>query len=152
MHVEESRGIGGALLARVESRRRLHEASRRGLEAGGNVLFGYYTYPGARLDVGDFCRHVVASPQLGEELRNAAQTLGEVLASATLAHSAKSDTDISTGLTLNLPLYREQEQASLEQVELWKATGWDKVIARFQVEDSDKCKPPSFSQLLARGL
>lgn len=111
--------------------------------SAGNVLMGYYTYPGDRVDVGDFCRLIADASDLPQGLKTAARALRESLASATLAHSNKG-ADNSTGLTLALPLYRTEAKAAPEEVALWQATGWDRVIERFQVQDAEKCRPPAF--------
>lgn len=129
----------------------LYEATRRGLDGAGNALFGYYSYPGFRLDLGDFCRQILARDSLSEALKAAAAATADATRGATLAHSAKDGEAASTGFTLALPLYRATEELELEEVAFWKATGWDKVIETFSRHDSRKAQGPSLTDLL-RGL
>ena len=130
----------------------LHEASRRGLEGTGNIMMGWFTYPGQRVDLGDFCGNLAATESVSEDLRKAATETREALSTATLAHSSRDASDQATGLTLSLPLYRAESGAQPEDVALWKATGWDKVIAKFQVQDAKKAGAPDIGTLMRNSL
>lgn len=130
----------------------LHEASRRGLDGTGNALFGYYSYPGFRVDLGDFCRQIGERKDVSEELRAAARSTAEGADRATLAHSAKDSESASTGFTLALPLYRKEKEFQPEEVAFWKETGWDKVIETFSVQNKKKAEGPTFEELLKRPL
>ena len=136
----------------VSQVRQLHESSRRGLDGAGNALFGYYSYPGFRVDLGDFCRQILAREDASDELKVAATSTAGAMAKATLAHSAKESEAASTGFTLALPLYRSTEEYKPEEVAFWKATGWDKVIEKFSAHDPKKAQGPSLEELLRRPL
>lgn len=144
------KSLSGHLLeVDAETVERVYEESRRGLQGAGHVLMGYYMYPGERVDVGSFCRHLLDEPGLSDELKAAAGGLLAAVGSATIAHSAKTE-DGSTGLTLGLALYRDKVEASPEEVALWSETGWDKVIDRFQTHNKKKAQAPDILSLMKK--
>ncbi len=138
---------GHLLEVDTETIERVYEESRRGLQGAGHVLMGYFMYPGERVDVGSFCRQLMEEPGLSEELKASAGGLLEAVGNATIAHSSKAE-DGSTGMTMGLTLYRDKVEASPEEVALWKETGWDKVIERFQTHNPKKAQAPDILTLM----
>ena len=139
----------GLLSLQPEQFQTLHERNRRGLEARGNLLMGWMTFPGGRLDLGDLCHDVLDSDFADECLKDSARKLGGVLGAATLGH-AGSKNDGSTGFTISLPLYTDG--APQEPDPLWTRTGWDKVMERFQKVDQEKAAGPTLMELMRQGF
>lgn len=126
--------------------RRLSGESARGTEATGNILMGYMTYPGPRVDLADFGRRVAASDRVPPEIAAAARATAEAVEGAVDAHRGKA-------MSLYLPqAYDPAKPLFPEAPQLVEATGWDRAAARIAKADAEAAKPPSWGDLLGQAL
>ncbi|MGE0489449.1 MAG: clostripain-related cysteine peptidase [Vulcanimicrobiota bacterium] len=123
-------------------------ASRRAVQAQGNILMGYLEYPGPRIDLGDFARHLGQVPgfeQLGRGLSLAVDQM--------VPEFRAKPGDTATGVSLYLPQARDPEATLFgPEVELARATGWDKAAEHLAIADAEAAKGPSYADLLTQGL